>query len=146
MDEIQAILPHRPPFLFVDRVVELGRDTIVCEWRVPEDADFLRGHYPDFPVVPGVLLSESVFQAGALLAGSLERGALEEGEVPVLTKITSARFRRMVRPGETVRSEVKLEERVGNARFFTGRASVEGARVLRIEFATAVVPAEQEEA
>ena len=66
-DEIHAAIPHRDPFLFVDRIVERGEGRLVTEWTVPADADFLRGHYPDRPLVPGVLICESAFQAGAIL-------------------------------------------------------------------------------
>jgi 3-hydroxyacyl-[acyl-carrier-protein] dehydratase len=131
LEAVHAAIPHRAPFLFVDRIVERGEARIVTEWRVAEDAPFLRGHYPGAPVVPGVLLCESAIQTGAILCGS--EGA-PPGTVPVLTKIGDARFKRMVRPGELVRNEVTLEERVGAARYLTARITCDGQSVARIEF------------
>ena len=139
-DAICAVLPHRDPFLFVDRVLDAGEDWIESEWTVPADGDWFRGHYPTRPVTPGVLLSEHTFQTGALLVARLrERVEAAEDDVPVLTKIEDARFRRMVNPGETVRTRVTLTEVVGPA--YLMRADVkwvgeggETARVLRIGF------------
>nr|MBP7518139.1 beta-hydroxyacyl-ACP dehydratase [Desulfobulbus sp.] len=64
-------IPHRPPFLWLDRVVEVGEAAIRAEKTLPQDLDVFRGHYPDYPLMPGVLLCEAVFQAGAVLLGEL---------------------------------------------------------------------------
>ena len=138
MDEIRAAIPHREPFLFVDRILERGPDRIVTEWRVEPDAPFLRGHYPGRPLVPGVLLCESAFQAGAILCADEARDAVRGGAIPVLTKISDARFRRAIGPGETLRFEVTLDERVGAARYMTAKVSCGAESVLRVEFVVAV--------
>lgn len=138
MDAIHSALPHREPFLFVDRIVERTPGRIVTEWDIPADADFFRGHYPGRPLVPGVLICESTFQAGAILCATDERDAVPTGAVPVLTKIGDARFKRMVGPGDTLRCEVTLDERVGAARYMTGRVTSKGESVLRVEFVVAV--------
>jgi len=145
VETVLASIPHRPPFLFVDRVIERGADTIVCEWDVRADAPFFEGHYPGQPLVPGVLLCESVFQAGAILCTS-SAGADEAEAVPVLTRIGEARFKHMVVPGETLRIEVTLDERVAAARFMTGRVTSSGRTVLRVQFAVALAPAHGKEA
>ena len=124
---IEARIPHRPPFLFVDRIValELAGETpaLTAEWRVPEGSDFFRGHYPENPLTPGVILCEHVFQAGAILL--IERFSEEAGgRVPVLARIERAKFKRIVRPGETLATEVRLAERVGPAFYIEGRARV----------------------
>ena len=141
-DEVQAAIPHREPFLFVDRILEREDGRLVTQWTVPADADFFRGHYPDRPLVPGVLLCESAFQAGAILCAGDARDAAPAGAVPVLTRIGDARFKRMVGPGETVRCEVTLDQRVGPARCMTARLSCEGKVVLRVEFVVAITAAE----
>jgi 3-hydroxyacyl-[acyl-carrier-protein] dehydratase len=136
--DIQAIIPHREPFLYVDRVVELGPGRIVTEWDVRADAHFFRGHYPGQPLVPGVLICESAFQSGAILCAADERDSIPEGAVPVLTRIADARFRRRVGPGETLRCEATLDERVGPARYMTAKVSSGGQAVLRVQFVVAV--------
>ncbi len=95
-------IPHRPPFLWLDRVVEVGEAAIRAEKTLPQDLDVFRGHYPDYPLMPGVLLCEAVFQAGAVLLGELLRQEPEAGggAVPVLTRIHGAKFKREVRPGD----------------------------------------------
>ena len=140
LDEIHAAIPHREPFLFVDRIVERATDRLVTEWHVPEQAPFFRGHYPGNPLVPGVLLCESAFQAGAILCAEDARDALLDGAVPVLTKIGDARFKRTVGPGETLRCELVLDDRVGPARYMTAKITCEGETVLRIEFVVALKP------
>ena len=81
------LIPHRMPFLFIDRVVELSEDRIITTWRVDPEAGFFAGHYPGDPVMPGVLICECAFQAGALLvAHRLDEAARSSG-TPVLTRI-----------------------------------------------------------
>jgi 3-hydroxyacyl-[acyl-carrier-protein] dehydratase len=141
MSEIHAAIPHRDPFLFVDRIVERAESRLVTEWDVPAQAPFFRGHYPGNPLVPGVLICESAFQTGAILCAGDARDALNDGAVPVLTKIGDARFKRTVLPGETLRCELVLDERLGTARYMTAKVTCQGETVLRIEFVVAVVPA-----
>ena len=133
-DAILARIPHREPFLFLDRIVEENDDSITCEWRVPEDAFWISGHYPGQPVLPGVLLSEHAFQAAACLISARLNGLGPEQGVPVLTKIEFARFRRMVSPGETLRTTVSVREVVGPAWYMQAKVEREGSVCARIEF------------
>lgn len=134
--EIEALLPHRDPFLFVDRIVERGDDAILTEWHVRPDLDCFRGHYPGQPILPGVLTSEFCLQSGALLVYASAR----EG-VPVATAIRDARFRSLVRPGETLRAAVRLDERVGPARYLSARVTSGERWVAQLAFTLAVAPA-----
>ncbi|NOT29816.1 MAG: beta-hydroxyacyl-ACP dehydratase [Planctomycetes bacterium] len=133
---IEARLPHRAPFLFLDRAWMDGAGapaaTLIAEWRVPESADFFRGHYPGNPLTPGVILCEHAFQAGAVLL--CERGARfgATSDVPVLARIEKAKFRRMVRPGETLTTKVVLVESVGPASYLEAKASVAGELALEV--------------
>jgi 3-hydroxyacyl-[acyl-carrier-protein] dehydratase len=136
-NEIETLLPHRPPFLFVDRVVQRGEGSIVTEWDAAPEADFFRGHYPENPIVPGVLLVECALQAGALLCAT---GVGETAGVPVVTRLGDARFKRVVRPGDTVRVEATLEARVGPARYMKAKLTVGGALAARLEFVVALQP------
>jgi len=134
---IEALIPHRDPFLFVDRIVEQMTDRIVAEWDVAADFFAFRGHYPDFPVLPGVLISEFAFQSAACLFSSEAQPSVVPRAVPVLTKIEDARFRRIVRPGETLRAQVDVVERVGPARYCKALVTCGGESVLRIRFTVA---------
>ena len=129
-----AMIPHRPPFLFVDEVIELTPDRIVARTRADPDADYFRGHYPNNPVMPGVLVCESVFQAGAILM--MHRVGPEQGAraTPVLTRINEAKFKHVVRPGQSLAVEVVFDEELGGAYYMTGRVTVQGRMVLRVTF------------
>ncbi len=132
--DVLAGLPHRPPFLFVDRIVEQSPGRIVTEWDVRADLPAFAGHFPGQPVLPGVLMAEFCFQSAALLFSSEPGGGL-----PVLTRIEDARYKKVVRPGETLRAEVTLVERLSNARWCKAHVSSSGASVLRIGFVVAEV-------
>jgi len=140
---IEARIPHREPFLFLDRILEFGpagapraeTSALVSEWTVPPQADFFRGHYPRFPVTPGVILCEHAFQSMAILLQ--ERGVsfdLGDG-VPVLARVEKAKFRRMVRPGETVRTKVEMAEVIGPAFYLAAKTSVGAELALEIRAA-----------
>jgi 3-hydroxyacyl-[acyl-carrier-protein] dehydratase len=107
IDQIQAILPHRYPFLLIDRVLEIQRKKkIVAIKNVTINEPFFSGHFPGFPIMPGVLIVEAMAQAGgALLLTEVED---RNGKLIVFTGIEKARFRRPVRPGDQVRLEVEM--------------------------------------
>ncbi len=141
--EIEARIPHREPFLFVDRIVQETERSIDAEWDVPADGSWFAGHYPGNPVLPGVLISEHVFQVAALFVSQRLEGFDEAAGVPVLTKIEKARFRRIVRTAETLCTNVKVDERVGPAWFMSGRVLCDEAVVLRISFVLSAAGAMQ---
>ncbi|MFN0242411.1 MAG: 3-hydroxyacyl-ACP dehydratase FabZ family protein [Planctomycetota bacterium] len=137
---IESAIPHRDPFLFVDRIVARDATTIVTQWRVPTDLDLFRGHYPGQPILPGVILSEFVFQSGALLLSLPD--SVNSGSVPVLARITDARFKRLVRPGDLVQADVTLEDSAANARYLSGKVTCDGALVARLTFTVAILDAQ----
>ena len=139
-DEIERCIPHRPPFLWIDEIVEIGENSLRARTFVDPKHEVFAGHYPHFPVLPGVLLCEMALQAGAVLIAKVQ--ALADGAVPVATRLNNAQFRRMVRPGDTVETEVVLTERLANAYFLTGRLTVDGRLAARLEFACAAAPIE----
>lgn len=121
---IEAVLPHRDPFLWVTRVLacEPGQ-SVVAELDVSPDLPLFQGHFPDYPVLPGVVLMEALAQA-ASFSVLVDRG--DEGAIGFLTGIDGAKFRRQVRPGDTVRLEgtiVKSSRRLCVAEV---KASVDG--------------------
>jgi 3-hydroxyacyl-[acyl-carrier-protein] dehydratase len=106
-EQIQQLIPHRPPFLLLDQVLEIepGR-RIVGEKRVSlEHDEFLRGHFPEYPVMPGVLIVEALAQAGAVL---VMQDPAHAGKVPFFARIDNCRFRQQVRPGDALRLEVEV--------------------------------------
>ncbi|MCX7790067.1 MAG: 3-hydroxyacyl-ACP dehydratase FabZ [Chloroflexaceae bacterium] len=122
--EIMAIIPHRYPFLLIDRVLELEPGArAVAEKLVSANEPHFAGHFPGNPIMPGVLIVEALAQTGAVAALSLPE---HRGKLAVFAGIDECRFRRVVRPGEVLRLEVNVEKfrrGVGKAR---GRATVEG--------------------
>ncbi|MBN2477578.1 MAG: 3-hydroxyacyl-ACP dehydratase FabZ [Pirellulales bacterium] len=131
--QIYDAIPHREPFLLVDEIVEWSDSRIICTKRFSGKEDFFAGHYPGYPLVPGVLLCEAAMQCGAIL---LSRHLAEAaGRVPVATRLNDVRFKRMVRPGETIRMEVELTEQLASAFFLKAKVTVEGKVAVRFEFA-----------
>ncbi len=132
--EIEAAIPHRPPMLLVDEVLQRNENQIVCRKTFRSDEFFFQGHYPDFPLVPGVILCESAMQAGAIL---LSQHVAAAGGVPVATRMNDVKFKSMVRPGDTVEMTVELIERLANAFFLKARVTKQGKLAVSFEFACA---------
>ena len=106
INEIRAILPHRYPFLLVDRIVEMEADRIVGIKNITYNEPQFTGHFPDFPVMPGVLIIEAMAQtAGVLVLHNMPDRA---NKLVTLVAIENARFRRPVVPGDTLRMEMKI--------------------------------------
>lgn len=130
--EIHAAIPHREPFLLVDEIVERGPTRIVCRKMFRPDEYFFAGHYPGQPITPGVLLCEAAMQAGAILLSTQAAG---QAGVPVATRMSDVRFKRPVRPGDTILIEVDLIERLANAWFLKAKVTRDGQVAARLEFA-----------
>ena len=141
--KITDLIPHRPPFLWVDTMVEYDASSLVTEKYIPEDLDVFQGHYPDHPILPGVLLCEAVFQTGALLIAILLKDSDSEKPatgVPVLTRIEGVKFKRPVGPGDTIRMKVRLKETLGNAWFLKGTLRIHGKVAVQVDFACTLAP------
>jgi len=134
-DVIKAHLPHRDPMLFIDRVIDLEEDKIVIESEVKADAPFFKGHFPNRPIMPGVLIVETAAQAGALLV-SLTRG-LEDDKFIAFSNIDTAKFKRPVYPNEILRVEVHIEKIRLPFYKFSGKAYVDDALAASLNFAAA---------
>jgi 3-hydroxyacyl-[acyl-carrier-protein] dehydratase len=140
MSQITDLIPHRPPFLFVDEIVSASADGLIAmrTWRAEED--FYRGHYPGAPITPGVLLCEAVFQTAACFMALKARAAgAQPGEgVPLIAKISDVRFRSPVYPGDTILLEVKQKDALGGFTMLSGHIKkADGTRVLSVDFAVA---------
>ena len=130
--DIEAAIPHRAPMLLVDEILEQDEKEILCRKSFREDEYFFQGHYPGHPIVPGVILCESAMQAGAILLAPLVE---EAAGVPVATRMNDVKFRRMVRPGDSIQMQVTLKERLGSAFFLAAKVTCEGQVAVRFEFA-----------
>jgi 3-hydroxyacyl-[acyl-carrier-protein] dehydratase len=105
MNEIESLLPHREPFLFVDEIVQADEKKIIAKHVFTEKEFFFKGHFPEYPVVPGVILVETMAQSGG--AGLRKLGTIGDGALFFLASVDKVKFRRQVRPGDEVRSEVE---------------------------------------
>lgn len=135
------LIPHRPPFLFVDEVLELDAEHALCARTFRAEEAFYAGHYPGNPITPGVLLCEAVFQASAIFLNKRfeAQGISVEGKTPVLCRIEEAKFKGMVLPGDRVTLEVRPVETLQHFHFMTGTVRKEGKVVLTLRYALALV-------
>jgi 3-hydroxyacyl-[acyl-carrier-protein] dehydratase len=131
VNEIRRILPHRYPFLLVDRIVELEAERIVGIKSVTVNEPFFNGHFPEFPVMPGVLVIEAMAQtAGVLVLKSIPD---RQSKLVLLVSVDSARFRRPVVPGDQLRLEMTVIRRKESVAKMAGRATVDGVLVAEAE-------------
>jgi len=136
--EIKQLLPHRFPFLLVDRVLSFEpRKSIVGLKNVTVNESFFDGHFPQKPVMPGVLIIESIAQTAGLMMLNEEE---HKGKIPFFTGIDHARFRRPVVPGDQLRMEVEVLRVKGNAGKVKGRATVDGELVAEAELMFVLSP------
>lgn len=140
MTPVTELIPHRPPFLFVDEIVSELPDGLVARrtWRAEED--FYQGHYPGAPITPGVLLCEAVFQTAACFMALKARaaGAAPGEGVPLIAKISDVRFRNPVYPGDTILLEVRQKDALGGFTMLGGQVKkTDGTRILNVDFAVA---------
>jgi 3-hydroxyacyl-[acyl-carrier-protein] dehydratase len=133
LDDIKQAIPHRDPFLWLDEVVSISETRIVARKHLPADLDLFRGHYPHFPILPGVIQCEAAFQASAVLISRLLPTGTDMA--PVVTRLNNVQFRAMVRPNQTIEMEVELTERLQNTFYLKGKVTCEGKVSCRLEFA-----------
>jgi len=133
------VLPHRPPFLFVDEITALvPGQSASGTWRLNGDEWFFPGHFPGRPTLPGVLMCEAIAQMGAIAVLTDERFA---GKLPLFGGLDGARFRRQVSPGDTLVLEVELGRMSARAGKGTGRALLNGEVACECELLFVVVDA-----
>ena len=137
--DIRELIPQRDPFLFIDSI-EINEDqTVTTKMNFSEEMDFFKGHFPDNPIVPGVILSEHCFQSGAALISSKSNGDFKN-HLAVVTRINSAKFKKLVHPNQTIQTTTSIIEMIDNTAFMKSIVKNEDSKkVLIIEFACTLV-------
>ena len=141
--EIMSLLPHRYPFLLIDRVIEIERkQRIVAIKNVTINEPHFQGHFPDYPIMPGVLMVEAIAQAGGTLV--LLEVPDRTDKLMVFTGIEEARFRRPVTPGDQIRFEVEVMQWRSRAVKMQGKAFVDGKLACEAIVMCGIVPRQRE--
>ncbi len=141
VEQIEAAIPHRSPMRLLDEIVSQQEQQIICRKTFSANDFFVQGHFPDYPIVPGVIQCECCLQAGAILIKQFIPD--EGGIVPVATRMDNVKFKQIVRPGDTIEVDVTLNERVGTAFFLTGKVLLRGKMAARLNFACSVANTNQ---
>ena len=136
IEQIKEIIPHRYPFLLVDRVTELeeGKKVIGLK-NVSVNEPFFQGHFPDYPVMPGVLIVEALAQAGAIAVLGMEAN---KGKIGFLAGVDKCRFKRQVKPGDQLKLEVEITRMKGPIGKGKGTATVDGEIACEAEITFAI--------
>jgi UDP-3-O-[3-hydroxymyristoyl] N-acetylglucosamine deacetylase/3-hydroxyacyl-[acyl-carrier-protein] dehydratase len=135
--DIQGFLPHRPPFLFIDKIMEMGEDHIVGVKNVTMNESFFQGHFPGNPVMPGVIQVEAMAQTGGVLI--LNSVPDPENYITLFLKIDDVKFRKVVRPGDTLVFHNKLlKPTTRGIAFMQGKAYVNGQLVMEAKMMAAI--------
>ena len=139
MEDFLDYMPQREPFLFVDRVVEVTDSSIQTEKQIKVDEPFFAGHFPGRPIMPGVLICEAVFQSSSILMSKRAGVSSNDGRIPLITRISNVKLKRVVLPDDLMEVEVKLKEILGQAAYMSGKVKVVGKTVLTVEFTVMLV-------
>jgi 3-hydroxyacyl-[acyl-carrier-protein] dehydratase len=140
--DITALIPQREPFLFVNEILSIDSESIQTNFIFTEDMDFFKGHFPGNPIGPGVLLNEHCFQSGAALISHNSSGDFKN-QLAVVSRISSAKFKNIVRPNEKIETTTSLIEQISNAAYFKSIVkNTDGKKILILEFACTLVESE----
>ena len=139
IDQIKKLIPHRAPFLLIDRVENVVLDSEATGIKmVSGNEPYFAGHFPDFPVMPGVLIVEAIAQTASVMVAATNPG-LTSGKLVFFTNVEKARFRQPVRPGDVVKLRVFKDKNKGPLWKFAGKALVDGKLVAEADFGAMIV-------
>ncbi len=139
IDQIKKLIPHRAPFLLIDRVEHVVLDSEATGIKmVSGNEPYFAGHFPDFPVMPGVLIVEALAQTASVMVAATIPD-LTTGKLVFFTTVEKAKFRQPVRPGDVVKLHVVKNTNKGPLWKFTGKASVDGKLVAEADFGAMIV-------
>lgn len=144
-EEVYKLIPHRPPFLFVDEIVSVDTEKAVCKRVIRSEEPHFEGHYPGNPIMPGVLLCESVFQTAGIYLSKKLNGSSENSKswTPILSRIQEAKFKQMVKPGDEIIIEAQFKETLSKFHFFSGKVTRDNKPVMTVNFAVAMIENEK---
>ena len=134
----EQLIPNRNPWLWVDDVLHISQTEIQTRKFLAPDLPMFQGHYPEFPLLPGVIQCEACLESSAILIAHL--GVTTEGSIPVAARMNNVKFRRMVRPGETLEIKVELVDRIQSAFYLRGKVQVDGETSCQLDFVTTAAP------
>jgi 3-hydroxyacyl-[acyl-carrier-protein] dehydratase len=137
-EAIESSIPHREPFLLIDEIVEESENHIVCRKTYTGSEFWYPGHYPGFPLTPGVILCESAMQAGAVLLSRIV--ADNPDSLPVVSRINKVKFKAMVRPGDTVTLDVTLTNKMKGAYFMSAKVLKDDKLAVTFDFTCNLAP------
>ena len=139
IDQIKKLIPHRAPFLLIDRVENVVLDSEATGIKmVSGNEPYFAGHFPDFPVMPGVLIVEAIAQTASVMVAAMDPD-LTSGKLVFFTTVEKARFRQPVRPGDVVKLHVLKDKNKGPLWKFNGKASVDSKLVAEADFSAMIV-------
>ena len=141
-EPLETLLPHRKPFLFVDKLTYVGKERFTGEATYPADTWFFEGHFPSYPVVPGVILVETMAQCGG--AGLIANGTVPRNGLFLLVSVDNTKFRRQVRPDELLRMEVETIKTGSRMIKQRGKAYVGDELACESDFTCILVPPPQQ--
>ena len=136
--EIKKRIPQREPFLYIEEIISREEKSITTSIKITGEEDYFKGHFPGDPIMPGVLICEAAFQTGALLMSYIMEGGIAD-KTAVVSRIQSAKFKKMVIPGDELNISVSLVDQLENAAYMKGKVTTNGKTALQIEFACTLV-------